>query len=289
MCTGTICVPARWEELQPEGFSGTILVIGATDSGKTTLVRWLAERLLEHQSRVGWLDGDIGQSTLGVPSTMSLAVLNGAPEGLPRPRKRFFVGAVSPRGHMLPLLVGARRLEHEATAAGATALVVDTTGMVAAEAGGGALKEWKIELLQPQTVIAVQAERELEHLLAPLRQDRRVTLHVLDPVVAVRRRSPEERAARRARLFRDYFAGAAAVRLPLGDKPVYGAEKAAPGRLLSLSDAEGFSLGLGVILGHGGGEMEILTPLADLRQVAGVRVGDLGLEAETGEEIQVPV
>jgi polynucleotide 5'-hydroxyl-kinase GRC3/NOL9 len=238
------------------------MIIGATDSGKSTLVRWLAERLLVCHGRMGWLDGDIGQSSLGVPSTMSLAMLDGVPEGLPRPRKSFFVGAVSPRGHMLPLLVGTLRLRQQATAAGVTALVVDTTGLVAAEAGGGALKEWKIELLQPQTVIAVQAERELEHLLAPLRRDRRITLHVLEPAAAVRRRSPEERAAWRARLFRDYFAG--------GE---------------SLNDAEGFSVSLGIILGRRGEELEILTPAADLRQVAGVRIGDLRLDPGTGNEI----
>jgi polynucleotide 5'-hydroxyl-kinase GRC3/NOL9 len=280
-----IQVPAAWTALEPERLVGAVMIIGATDSGKSTLVRWLAERLLVCHGRMGWLDGDIGQSSLGVPSTMSLALLDGAPEGLLRPRKSFFVGAVSPRGHMLPLLVGAQRLRQLAQAAGATALVVDTTGLVAAEAGGGALKEWKIELLQPQTVIAVQAERELEHLLAPLRRDRRITLHVLEPAAAVRRRSPEERAAWRARLFRDYFAGGETVRMVLRGRPVYGLEKAVPGQLLSLNDAEGFSVSLGIILGRRGEELEILTPAADLRQVAGVRIGDLRLDPGTGNEI----
>lgn len=282
---GEIQVPANWEALEPERLTGTILVLGATDRGKSTLVRWLAERLLVRHGRVGWLDGDIGQSSLGVPSTMNLALLDGPPSGLPRPCKRFFVGAVSPRGHMLPVLVGAQRLRQEAQAAGASAVLVDTTGLVAAEAGGGALKEWKIELLRPQTVIAVQEERELEHLLAPLRRERRLTLHVLEPAAAVRRRSPEERAARRARLFRDYFAGAVAMRLALGGKPVYGLEKVVPGQLLSLNDAEGFSVSLGIILGRSGGVLEILTPLADLREVAGVRIGDLRLDPETGEDL----
>ena len=284
IASGEILVPAAWAALKPECLTGTILVLGATDSGKSTLVRWLAERLLVCHDRVGWLDGDIGQSTLGVPSTMNLVLLDGSPEGLSRPRKSFFVGAISPRGHMLPLLVGAQRLRQQAQAAGATALVVDTTGLVAAEAGGGALKEWKIELLQPQTVIAVQAEGELEHLLAPLRRDPRLTLHVLKPVEAVRRRSPEERAARRARLFRDYFAGAGALRLLLGGMPVYGLEKAVPGQLLSLNDAEGFSVALGIVLSLSGGELEILTPVANLREVAGVRIGDLILDAGTGQE-----
>jgi polynucleotide 5'-hydroxyl-kinase GRC3/NOL9 len=279
-------VPAAWATLDLERFTGTVLVLGASDRGKSTLARWLVGRLLAEHPRVGWLDGDLGQSTLGLPATMNLALLDGPPEGLPRPQASFFVGATSPRGHMLPTLVGVARLRERALAAGASAVVVDTTGLVAAEAGGGALKEWKIELLRPQAVVAVQHGDELEHLLAPLRQDRRTTLHVLEPAGAVRQRTPEERAARRARMFRDYFAGGRAVRVPLRDRPVYGLEKAAPGRLLSLNDADGFSVVLGIVLGRSGGELEILTPREELREVARVRIGDLRLDAETGEEVQ---
>jgi polynucleotide 5'-kinase involved in rRNA processing len=73
--------------------------------------------------------------------------------------------------------------------------------------------------------------------------------------------------------------------MTLWGRPVYGLEKAVPGRLLSLNDAEGFSVALGIVLSRGGGKMEILTPLADLMEVAGVRIGDLRLEAGTGNEI----
>jgi polynucleotide 5'-kinase involved in rRNA processing len=71
----------------------------------------------------------------------------------------------------------------------------------------------------------------------------------------------------------------------LRGRPVYGLEKAVPGQLLSLNDAEGFSVSLGIILGLRGEELEILTPAADLRQVAGVRIGDLRLDPGTGNEI----
>lgn len=73
--------------------------------------------------------------------------------------------------------------------------------------------------------------------------------------------------------------------MTLGGKPVYGLEKAAPGQLLSLNDAEGFSLALGLILNRGGGALEILTPLPKLQEVAGMRIGDLRLDPETGNEI----
>jgi polynucleotide 5'-kinase involved in rRNA processing len=112
---------------------------------------------------------------------------------------------------------------------------------------------------------------DLEHLLAPLL-----------------RQSPEERAARRTRLFRDYFAEAETVRMTLRGQPFYGLEKAVPGQLLSLKDAEGFYLALCLVLERKGEELAVLTPAVDLRQVAGVRIGDLRLDAGTGNEIQVP-
>jgi polynucleotide 5'-kinase involved in rRNA processing len=73
--------------------------------------------------------------------------------------------------------------------------------------------------------------------------------------------------------------------MTLRGRPVYGLDKAVPGQLLSLNDAEGFSVALGIILGRSGGELEILTPVADPREVAGVRVGDLRLDPGTGNEI----
>jgi polynucleotide 5'-hydroxyl-kinase GRC3/NOL9 len=156
MTDDRIFIPTAWETLEPERLTGTILVIGASDRGKSTLVRWLVEKLLRRQPKVGWLDGDIGQSTLGVPSTMNLAVLQQFDRNPPQSQGAFFVGATSPRGHMLPTLVGVELLKELALKKGAAAVVIDTTGLVAEDAGGGALKQWKIELLRPGTVLALQ-------------------------------------------------------------------------------------------------------------------------------------
>jgi polynucleotide 5'-kinase involved in rRNA processing len=59
------------------------------------------------------------------------------------------------------------------------------------------------------------------------------------------------------------------------------------GRSLSRRSAEGFSVALGIVLARNGGELEILTPLVDLGEVTGVWVGDLILDAETGEELSM--
>lgn len=278
-------VPPAWESLDPENLEGTVLVIGAVNRGKSTLVRWLVGRMAARGRKIGWLDGDIGQSTLGIPTTMNLAVVESLFSEPPGPRASFFVGATSPRGHMLPLLVGLQRLREHAWKEGAQAVVIDTTGLVAAEAGGAALKEWKIELLRPQAVIAVQREGELEHLLTPLRQMRGLALFELSPAVRVRERRQEERAARRCELFRDYFSEALPMRLTTGSLPVFGREKARSGRLMALLDEEGFALGLGVLETAGGKALQVYTPWRRPADVSALRFGDLRLDPDTGEEI----
>jgi len=279
-------VPFLWRAMNNMNrISGTVIVIGASDSGKSTFVRWLVERLCRYHKRVGWLDGDIGQTVLGMPATMNLAVVE---EALPRtihPLASFFVGATSPRRHMLPVLVGMQRLRERALAEGATAVVVDTTGMVAEEAGGGALKHWKIELLRPCTVIALQRGRELEHIINPLKRDRHIHLHVLPPAEAARPRSSEQRANRRRALFQRYFQSSVKQSLRYSELAVYGLERAARLSLVAFQDQEGFSLALGVVLSIRQEVLEILTPLSDLTQVESLRFGALRLDPVTGEEL----
>lgn len=274
-----------WGDIDTGRISGTVIVIGASDRGKSTLVRWLVERLCQNHERVGWLDGDIGQATLGVPSTMNLAVINNAPTQLPRPHATFFVGSTSPKGHMLPTLVGVQRLRERALADGATAVVVDTTGMVTEEAGGRALKHWKIELLRPATVIALQRGYELKHILAPLKRDRRLTLHIFPPAKAVRTRSTEQRASRRSLLFRHYFRSAIKQAVRYTGLAVYGLERADRRSLVAFQDGEGFALALGVVLSIRREVLEVLTPLSDMTKVASLRLGALRINPVTGEEV----
>jgi polynucleotide 5'-hydroxyl-kinase GRC3/NOL9 len=273
-------LPEAWQRLLRDGLSGTVLLVGATDTGKSTLARWLFEQSINCNRTAAWLDGDLGQSSLGLPGTLNLVIKAGQPSDVPE-RAAFFVGSNTPRGHMLPVLTGLGRLRDKACAKGADPVVVDTSGLVAEEFGGGALKEWEVELLQPSAIIALQRGRELEHLLAPWRHDPRFRLHLLQVPAGVRRRSPEQRAERRRALFRHYFGGAEPLRIDKGQKPVYGLRNAEPGCLAGLIDREGFLLGAAVvmrIMPHG---LDLLSPCRSLEQTAAVRLGKLRLDPLT--------
>ena len=278
-------VPNQWHAINTEQLSGTTIVIGPPDSGKSTLVQWLVKRLSQTYPVVGWLDGDIGQTTLGVPTTMNLALLEGTKDQVLRLLATIFVGSTSPRGHMDALLDGLHRLQKLALVTSTAAMVVDTTGMIDEHSGGNILKKKKIELLQPRTIIALQRQQELEHIITPLQTEQRCNVYVVNPCEAVVRKSPEKRTQRRRIRFHRYFQSAIQHPIQHDALPVFGQTRPAKMSLMAFQDKMGFALALGVVLSISAESMEILTPLPDLSNVAGLRFGALRLDPLTGNEI----
>ncbi len=127
-----------------------ILLLGATDTGKTTFLCWLANGLYAQGHRVAIVDADVGQSSLGPPTTIGLGVVAqpfGSLQEL-TPVGLFFVGSTSPRSHLLPMLVGTKRMVDRAHTLGVDHVIVDTCGFIAA-GGGQALRYYTITLVDP--------------------------------------------------------------------------------------------------------------------------------------------
>jgi polynucleotide 5'-hydroxyl-kinase GRC3/NOL9 len=281
----------EWERLDRDALVGTTVVIGSSDAGKSTFVRWLVSELAARHSRVAWIDTDVGQSTLFLPTTMSLAVLEGREAGLaalevpPAPDAVFFVGDTSPRGHMLPMVVGARRLLDEAHRRGVTAVVVDTGGMITRDSGA-MLKRWKLELLTPSHAIALERKHELAHLIPTLAKDRRLELTVLPVAGAVSSRSPEARARRRRAQLQAYFEAAQPVTIDVSRLPVFQPERATPHRLVAVQDAQGFALALGLLVRSTPNALTLVAPPFERTRVASVAIGNLAFDRTTGKELR---
>jgi len=280
----SIHIPPAWERITLSALTGTVLVLGAPDTGKSTFARYLYRRLCTCRERVAFVDGDIGQATLGPPATMTLALGRPGDDAFPPtgPRSRVFVGDVSPRGHMLPMLVGAHKLVEKARAAGASAIIFDTTGLVDLAYGGGALKQAKIELLAPSAVVGIQRGNELEHLLVPLRHSRRTRVIDLPASWAAQRRGVAARREHRATRFRLYFEGARGLDVAWQRLAVFPAPAFSPGRLVALEDDAGLALGLGIVVASElvGGTVTLHTPLSSLVGVDAIRLGDLALDIQ---------
>lgn len=277
-------IPNQWKKINTEQLTGSTIVIGSTDSGKSTMVHWLFNRLCQVHPCVGWLDGDIGQTTLGVPTTINLALFERRKDRHPRLAATIFVGSTSPRGHMCPLLDGLQRLQKLALAANITALVIDTTGMIDKHTGGNILKRKKIELLQPNTVIVLQRKQELEHIITHLKTEQRFNILVFNTSEFIVRRSPDKRARRRSNRFLRYFQSPTHHQIKYGALPVSGPQPLKYS-LVAFQDKMGFALALGVVLSISPEAMEILTPLSDLSDVAGLCFGVVRMDPLTGEEL----
>lgn len=157
---------------------------------------------------MAFVDADIGQRDVGPPATISLAypeatVLSRAPvAGL------YFVGAVSPAGQFLHMVVGTRRM---VDAVVADFVVVDTTGLV--HGPGRILKASKIECRRPDVIAAIAHGPELMPLI---RAHRHHNILPLRPSPKAVPKSPSERRRVRERAFQRYFAVAQRHRLDLG-------------------------------------------------------------------------
>jgi polynucleotide 5'-hydroxyl-kinase GRC3/NOL9 len=273
-----IAIPRQWTCLGVGDLHGTVMIIGASDTGKSTLARFLYQELCRQGRRAAYLDADVGQSTLGLPTTLNLALSSEPGDDRFPPQGRqvtFFTGSVTPRGHMLPTVIGAYRLQEVALISGAQAIVVDTTGLVDRSQGGKALKQWKIELLAPSTVIGLQRSGELEPILWPLRRDGRVRCVELPVSRHVVERSRQARIARRNKRLARYFGPAQPQLVTLRQTAVYDMDQLAPGALLAFQDREGFALGLGLVeeIDQLGGTIITRTPLPNLEDVASMRFG----------------
>lgn len=277
-------IPGAWEQIDLAGLRGVLTVIGAPDVGKSTFARYLYRRLCAESRRTAFLDGDPGQSTLGPPATMTLAMGQNGESAWPPSGKtwRRFVGAVSPTRHMLPVLVGAARLVQAAQDAGADAIVYDTTGLVSPAQGGPALKLAKVDLLRPAVVFGIQRDQELEPVLGPLRRSR-VRVVELRPSPAVQPRDLLTRQAHRASQFARAFSAARPVRIDWKKLAVSPSPRFVFNQLVALEDAEGFTLGLGIVVSSDPalGQVRLLTSLDSLTRVQALRLGDVLVDLKT--------
>jgi len=278
-------IPASWQALDIPTWRDPVLVIGASDSGKSTLARYLYRRFCAKHTRVGFLDGDVGQSTFGLPATLTLALRRGADDiGFPPSGKArsWFVGSNTPRDGGAWLLVGLHHLWLYALRASTDALVIDTSGYV--DAGGVALKWAKAALFRPCTVVALQRADELTALLTPLRRWPGVRLIELPVCEAVQSRSREQRRAYRAACYRDYFANASRIPLSRQSLAVFPDGDFTPGRLAALESAEGFVLALALVDQVSDTSIWLRTPWSGKGRVGALRMGALRVDETTFED-----
>jgi polynucleotide 5'-hydroxyl-kinase GRC3/NOL9 len=202
-------INALWEKEAKKicEHKGKIAVIGANDTGKTTIVKYLVEKCAQRGFKVGLIDADIGQSLIGPPATIGMALIDeynpASFEKLPTCLR--FIGTISPAGHISPIIEAIKKLADKAEDSGAEIIIIDTTGLISG-AVGFELKRRKFELIKPDRIIAIQRSTELEALLTFLKSHINSEISRLPVAEAVKQKSVDYRRDYRYNKFKEYFA-----------------------------------------------------------------------------------
>lgn len=189
-----------------------VLVIGATDTGKSTFCRYLADYALAAGLKVACVDADIGQSRIGPPTTVGMKFF--APDKHIRAEKRvifdgtadrlYFVGDISSSGHFLEILTGIRLMVDSARQTDADFVVIDTTGYIH-DPPAITLKQHKIELVKPNHLVCIGRSIELTQITACYTQQEWLDIHYLLPNRNVRSKRSSVRSRYRKAQFDAYF------------------------------------------------------------------------------------
>ncbi len=297
-----ISAPEEWYALLNilEKERGIAIILGATDTGKTTIANFLILNLCRRALKIALVDADIGQSSLGPPTTIGLALFKSDPdwEVVLSPPEIFFVGSTTPEGHFPMHLQGVKRMTNKAISLHPELILVDTTGFVLGEAGKD-LKRRKIDLISPQFLLALQKSNEIEPILELYKENPLCKIHRLPLSEKVRSRSMEERQAYRTNKFRDYFKHSMVQELAVEEIQIEG-EVLDPngesipldwslrinGLLIGLKDGNDETLALGVIRNYLAEKrvVRVLTPLMDIQKVKTVQLSSLKVILHTEEE-----
>ncbi len=222
---------------------GICFVLGAADTGKTTLAAAMANDLAG-RFRAAVVDADIGQSHIGPPTTVGWAIADKQQNDFSKlPVQGIsFVGNVTPVGHLLQLTSAIALCVQQASKVADT-ILIDTPGFISGTAASALW--WEVQrLIQPKVIFAVQRADEMSGILKGL-QRCETQIEKIDCPLQVRTKSPEERRKFRQAGFSKYFSesrihtidlSAAAVQ----NDNVYSAVDA--GRLVALRDGRGSDL-----------------------------------------------
>lgn len=161
-------IPEEWdllaERIRREN-ARKVIVLGEMDTGKSFLTTYLANRLVGFGKKTGIIDSDLGQSDIGPPGTIGLALLERPVMFLPNAKVQSleFVGAHSAGLHMVSMMQGFRRIVEESLRL-AEATIVNTSGWIMGD-GGRLLAGASIDLLEPDIIVLMQRKNECEHLV----------------------------------------------------------------------------------------------------------------------------
>lgn len=263
--------------------SGVVMVIGGTDTGKTSLLRLLMEDGLAEGRSIAYIDGDVASATVGPAACIGLKYVTQPADldTLSDPDELRFVGSVEPQGVVLPHVVAVASLVDLAKQE-SDLILLDTSSVVTGVVGQ-TLKYHMSELTKPSLVVAIGHGQELAPVVAMLRRFLSLRVSEVEPLVGLVPMSPVERQQERAAAFHKEIGSdpprwrvqttVFAPTLPIGFDV-----SRLDAMLVGVQDERGRCMGLGV-LEHDDGTVRVATRHGE--EMRGLRLGSIRVDLET--------
>ena len=161
-----------------------IMVLGIS-SGKTTLIKYLANNFLKEGLKGGYLDSDLGQQLINIPTTINIGSLNNyiiSSHNITA-EKTEFIGVTFPKGNYKYIVSHASKKlieEYKERNTDADFILIDTDGWIKTEAGI-LYKNFFIETVDPDILIVfhdneVEELEKIEETSSKLKKERKLFL-----------------------------------------------------------------------------------------------------------------
>ncbi len=264
---------------------GVVMLIGAPDTGKSTLAREILRETAKRGKVTALVDADVGQSTVGPPGCVGLKWVRTLAdlESISEADALRFVGSTNPSRLVLQMVLATAALVEQAMAT-ADLVLIDTTGTVSGVVGQ-TLKYHKVETCHPGLIVGLQRGAELEPIIGMLQRFFSVDVITADVHPDLIPVSPDVRSEVRGAQLRKALADPLeawrirptvfAPTLPTG----LDLDRLA-GMVVGVQDGVGACLGLGV-LDYTDGVLRVLTNHGEGMQ--GLRLGSMRIDLESYE------
>jgi len=211
-------IPASWVEAAEKTAAeekGVVIVVGETDSGKTSLATFLVNYYLNFHGEVGVVDSDPGQNDLGIPGTVSAGVVNKGLSDLSqvKPEVIEFVGFTAPESGVEELKEAVSTVLKRLRERGVEKIVLNTDGW--ADSKGLSFKAELIRAVKPGFVVSLlEGEKALVFTRTV---DPGARMIQVEKSRYVKRRSRMHRRTLRMLNYRRHFARTRLVKKPLSE------------------------------------------------------------------------
>jgi len=245
-------IPASWENASMEiisyGKSVTVMVMGGVDSGKTSFCTYLANKALRMRRKIAIIDGDLGQSDIGPPSTIGFSLVATPIKDLfeMEAENAYFVGLTSPSRAVNRVVEGLNTLKGRVLEKGINFLIVNTDGWIEGE-DAARYKIRLTEMVAPDIVVGIQQGDELTPILTALRGTKTL---IIDSPLVIHKRNREKRKVLRELSYKKYLKEARVQSFPLNWVRVEGAPFGT-GTSLTMEQMEKVRKSLGISLVYG--------------------------------------